>query len=279
LPEPGRVVDLGAHIGTFTLYAAALGHEVAAVDASARNVALLRQSVAANAFRRVHVVHAAVSDAPGELRFTEFGPYGVVSTPLLDWPTVAVKAVTLDGLLDDLGWDGVDVVKMDIEGSEIAALRGMRNALSRERTRLILESNGHTLNLFGHSPGTLLEELCAAGYRTWQVRGRSLVPMEPSELQFECVVDYLALRNGSACPRGWRIGSRRAAAAQARLAAAACRDSNPCVRAHAARTLRLADAAMLSRASIRAALRSLAADPVPDVRADVAWFAAASRDR
>jgi hypothetical protein len=103
--------------------------------------------------------------------------------------------------------------------------------------------------------------------------------MEPSELQFECVVDYLALRNGSACPRGWRIGSRRAAAAQARLAAAACRDSNPCVRAHAARTLRLADAAMLSRASIRAALRSLAADPVPDVRADVAWFAAASRDR
>src|SRR5262245_45259683 len=61
--RPGaRVLDLGTHIGSFTLAAAALGYEVVGVEASPRNAALLRASLIKNGFRKARLVHAAVSD-------------------------------------------------------------------------------------------------------------------------------------------------------------------------------------------------------------------------
>jgi len=60
--RPGMVVlDLGAHLGVWTLLAAARGCTVVAVEANPDNASLLRASVAANHFEAVHVVAAAVS--------------------------------------------------------------------------------------------------------------------------------------------------------------------------------------------------------------------------
>ena len=130
VPVGGRVLDLGAHIGTFSLAAAALGYEVLAVEASPQNAALLQASIEANGFRQMRVIHAAVSDRSGVLEFCAIGPWGHVSTPLLTTPTVRVPAVTVEQILDDHGWDRVDFVKIDIEGSEVAALEGMKQLLS-----------------------------------------------------------------------------------------------------------------------------------------------------
>src|SRR5687767_622988 len=49
----GRFLDLGAHLGSFTLTAAACGHEVLAVDASRVNASLLKASAELNRFRNV----------------------------------------------------------------------------------------------------------------------------------------------------------------------------------------------------------------------------------
>ncbi len=50
--KPGqRVLDLGAHLGGFSLLAAAVGCEVLAVEASARNADLLRKSAEHGKFR------------------------------------------------------------------------------------------------------------------------------------------------------------------------------------------------------------------------------------
>jgi len=187
-------VDLGAHIGTFSLYAAALGHEVVAVDASGRNMALLRASIDINGFDRMHPIQAAVSDARGFLEVTEFGAYGVVAIPRLDWPTVRVPSITLDGLLADLGWRDADFIKMDVEGSEIAALRGMQRLTSTSDVPIVFESNGHTLHLYDQDPAALLQHLHRGGYRSWEIQERRLVPVQPDGPQLACVVDYVALK-------------------------------------------------------------------------------------
>src|SRR5262245_46201019 len=82
LLRPGGVLlDIGAHIGTFALAAAAQGCRVFAVEAGARNVGLLRESVRRNDWQgRVHVIHAAASDAAGELAFSPYGPWGHVAS-------------------------------------------------------------------------------------------------------------------------------------------------------------------------------------------------------
>ena len=271
VPTPGRVVDLGAHIGTFAVYAAALGHEVIAVDASEQNIALLRETMRINAFDRVRAVHAAVSDAPGHLEFTEFGAYGVVATPLLQWPTVRVPAVTVDELLADCGWPDADFVKMDVEGSEMVALRGMSRLLARGNAALVFESNGHTLHLYGQSPAALLNHLHDARYRSWEIRGNRLVPATPHDIQFECLVDYVALSDDAPRIAGWSYDARPASQ-QIDLALSTCRDANANVRAHVGRTLQHADASMLRDARISAALHALARDDDASVRESVIWF-------
>ena len=277
VPTPGRVVDLGAHIGTFAVYAAALGHEVIAVDASEQNIALLRETMKINAFDRVRAIHAAVSDAPGHLEFTEFGAYGIVATPLLQWPTVRVPAVTVDDLLVDCGWLDADFVKMDVEGSEMAALRGMNRLLTRGHAALVFESNGHTLHLYGESPAALLKHLAGMDYHSWEIRGNRLVPATGDDIQFECLVDYVALTDDARRIGGWSYDAPRPASQQVELAVSACRDANPNVRAHVGRTLEHADASTLRDPRIDAALCALARDADASVRESVSWFPPASR--
>jgi FkbM family methyltransferase len=277
LPRPGRVVDLGAHIGTFSLYAAALGHEVVAVDASRRNMALLRASVGINGFDGVHPIHAAVSDAPGFLEFTEFGAYGVVATPRLNWPTVRVPSITLDGLLASLGWRDADFIKMDVEGSEIAALRGMQRLTSTSDVPIVFESNGHTLHLYDQDPEALLQHLRRDGYRSWEIQGRRLIPVQPDAPQLACVVDYVALKRPDERIEGWLFDPPRSPEKEIDVAIAAARDGNPHVRAHVGRTLRRAKATLIADDRVDAALRDLLQDSELEVRKSVAWFSAGNR--
>jgi len=165
VPVGGRVLDLGAHIGTFSLAAAALGYEVLAVEASPQNAALLQASIEANGFRQMRVIHAAVSDRSGVLEFCAIGPWGHVSTPLLTTPTVCVPAVTVEQILDDHGWDRVDFVKIDIEGGEWPILDDPRFQ-GVESSIIVME---------WHEAGCPYEDafsaataaLNGAGYRTW----------------------------------------------------------------------------------------------------------------
>jgi hypothetical protein len=82
LVQPGDgVLDLGGHIGTFALAAAALGCRVVCVEAAPENVALLNASVARNGFDRMHVVWGAATDHEGTLRFLPHGPWGTIANP------------------------------------------------------------------------------------------------------------------------------------------------------------------------------------------------------
>src|SRR2546428_12593170 len=64
--RPGdRVLDLGAHIGTFSLPAAAAGAQVTAVEASPRNGYLLRAARDQNGFATLDIIERAVDAAPG----------------------------------------------------------------------------------------------------------------------------------------------------------------------------------------------------------------------
>ena len=274
LPSPGRVIDLGAHIGTFALYAAAMGHEVVAVDASEQNVAMLKESCSLNGFDRLRVIRAAITDSPGFVQFTELGPYGLVATPRINWETVRVPAITGDGLLDEVGWRDASFIKMDIEGSEVAALRGMRRLIAQTDVPILFESNGHTLHFYDQSPKTLLGQLEQAGYTCWEVSDYRLRSVASTDLQFVCVVDYLAVKDELPAIKGWVVEPRRSPDVQIEMAIASCCHANENHRAHAGRTLQFADASIRSDARVLAALRNLAIDARENVRESVHWAAA-----
>jgi FkbM family methyltransferase len=194
--RPGqRVLDVGAHVGGFSLLAASLGCRVAAIEASPWNVDLLRRSVELNEFRDCQLLNVAAADRPGELEFASMGPWGQVSCEGIDRPTVRVDAVRIDDLLQDLGWDNVEFIKLDVEGYEVRAVRGMARLLSRaDAPPVYFESNSFTLNMYGETPATLFETFRGLGYELtgWDANFAPFAVPDEGFQQTEVVADFLA---------------------------------------------------------------------------------------
>ena len=170
--QPGMVaLDLGAYLGWYTLLAARdVGPygKVYAFEADPRTFRFLRHNVRLNGYGgRVATVPKAVSDEIGAMPFYLHAGLGWNSG--LWKHEGAERAVTVDVTTVDatLGDQRVDVVKMDIEGAEIRALRGMKRVLSRSPDVVMLvEFNAKALAGAGGSLQGLLQELRELGFDT-----------------------------------------------------------------------------------------------------------------
>lgn len=167
LLNPGDVfLDAGANKGYFSLLASRqLGPSgrVWAVEAFPPNAAILRENLNANHTANVTVVDAALSNHIGEIGFRApsqgtTGDGGVSADA-----TLRVPATTLDALTQAHSIHGIAVMKMDIEGAELAALRGAAHLLTEQRIHhIILEL--HTAVLSRDDAQTTMRLIADAGY-------------------------------------------------------------------------------------------------------------------
>jgi len=289
LVAPGdHVLDLGCHLGTFSLPAAAVGAEVLAVDASPRHVEQLTAAAERNGFERIHVVHAALSDGAQPVDFIEQSIHGRVQSGHLagagppTTPTIRVATVTADELLATHGWDDVDVIKMDIEGAEQMALRGMRRLFAGgARPAIVFECNGGTLPLLGGSICELRSVIAALGYELLMIdhlRPGTLVETAPDSVQPEAACDYLAVTARSPeLQERWRIEPPfTAAQTVSRLLDLAASEAAG-YRTYATDLLRFGPPWLRGDPAVGPALRALEHDLDPAVRAAVGAAAAPSR--
>lgn len=266
-PRGGRVLDLGTHVGTFTLAAAALGYEVIGVEASPQNAALLQASLEHNGFRHVQLINAAVSDRPGTLEFSQAGPYGRVGVPEQGQASVIVPALAIDDLVAEQGWEQVDFLKMDIEGSEIAGFQGMPGLLSSpDAPTILVESNGHTLRQFNESPAHLKAILASYGYRSYLIESSRLCPVQPDDFQPVTCVDYLAVKRSTSTLKSCRVDrplTFRELVVRVVHSAHSPHDSE---RLYIARTLTTAAAEILASGQVHQAVQMLRQDPNLEIR-------------
>lgn len=76
-----------------------------------------------------------------------------------------VRTAAIDDCLDELGIERVDLVKMDIEGAELSALRGMRRTIAASAgLQLVMEYNPGALAAFGQEPTAALREALEMGF-------------------------------------------------------------------------------------------------------------------
>lgn len=171
--EGDTVLDLGAHIGWFTLHAArAVGPAgwVYAFEPDPVNFRTLVANVEANRFQdRVVAVPSAVSAVTGTISIYR-GASGSAGSSL--YPTrdagagkFGVETVSLDEFFAQRGWPQVDVVKLDIEGAEKQALEGMRELILRNPgLRMIIEFDPGKQKAAGVDPLDLLETMQGLGF-------------------------------------------------------------------------------------------------------------------
>jgi FkbM family methyltransferase len=271
--DPGSIVlDLGAHLGTFSLAAAARGHRVVAVEASPRNAAFLRASARANGFDDLLVIEVAVSDAPGVVRFRPEGAWGQITE---GWSPgiVEVTADTVTGLLRRHGVERVDFVKLDVEGSEIAAIEGMHDLLAAaDAPPVVYEGNAHTLRMFAATPEDMVAAFTRFGYANYLIGDGELSPVTPQSFQPDTCVDYLAVKDELVAPPGWALRHPRTDQELGRVVALESGLHVVDARAQVARSLARAPESLLARRDVQLALTALAIDPDDTVARAASWW-------
>ena len=142
LQEGMTFVDIGANVGFFTLTAATKvgkSGKVIAVECNPRNCELIYLSLHRNGFDEVTVYPFALGEAQKLMSLSWGFSNGFVTELTNDDEDVGfiVPAVTLDSLLRNES--RVDVIKMDIEGSEAKAWQGMQETIARHRPVFLME--------------------------------------------------------------------------------------------------------------------------------------------
>jgi FkbM family methyltransferase len=139
------VYDIGAQAGIYTLLAAARatrGH-VYSFEPFPRNLEFLRRHIKLNGHTNCTVIDAAVDSTSGTAQFAE-GPTPEMGALSPDG-RLRVNTVALDQLRDAGTLPAPDLVKMDIEGHELEALRGAARLLRTARPVLYLATHSSSL--------------------------------------------------------------------------------------------------------------------------------------
>lgn len=141
IKEDDTVIDIGAHVGIFTLKAAAKAKRVIAIEPDPINYSLLVSNVKRNDLENVSTLNMAVSDFKGtaKLHIGSASVFPTITPELISTEHharrrydkyIIVKVSTLDELLEKSDLTTVDFIKIDVEGAELQVLKGARKTIA-----------------------------------------------------------------------------------------------------------------------------------------------------
>jgi FkbM family methyltransferase len=169
VPRGGTAIDLGAHYGDYTLALSTLvgtnGH-VVAVEPMRHALEVLHRNISINDADNVHVEPVGVGRTKARAVLHHHSDPSRASLGQMDEDgrTEEIEITTLDEIVDRLGLERVDYVKLDIEGSEFDALEGGRTMLEQFRPVVQFEQQPRAAERLGHAPENVWDMLADLGY-------------------------------------------------------------------------------------------------------------------
>ena len=149
------VYEIGAFQGILTLFFSSRAKEVIAYEPNPPSYNRVLQNLRLNGRNNVRVRHLAVGELEGSLTLMSdpLMPGGTTGDPTVAnqikgssaATAVTVPVVTIDNDIAGSRLPVPDFIKIDIEGMELPALRGMTQTLRRHRPALYMEMHGATM--------------------------------------------------------------------------------------------------------------------------------------
>lgn len=170
------VIDIGAHIGYYTLIAAKkVGPKgkVYAFEPLPKNFQLLKRNIEINGYKNVVLINKAVSDKNSKSKLflsneNNFGDQRIYD-PKENRKSVSIHTVTLDSFFRNRN-KKINVIKMDIQGSETKALTGASEVLIKNKSmRILTEFWPRGLHQSGSSGRNYLELLKKNGFKIYEI--------------------------------------------------------------------------------------------------------------
>ncbi len=167
------VLDIGAHIGYYTLIFARLvggDGKVFAFEPDPTNFALLKKNVEMNGYKNVILIQKAVSNKPGKLKLYLCEDNDVdhrIYNSHDGRESIEIEAIRLDDYFRD--YDGrIAFIKMDIQGEEGGG--GMSNLLKKNKNvKIVSEFWPIGLKRFGTEPEEYLKLLLKHGFTLYHI--------------------------------------------------------------------------------------------------------------
>lgn len=175
--RPGNVfLDIGANIGYFSLLAG--NHEptakIIAFEPVGSIFKKLEENISINTVQNIKAVNSGVGDkneereiyisAEDNLGMSSFQKPGSYSGK-----TEMISVITIDEWIKSTALSKIDLIKLDVEGNELAALKGMHKTLQNFKPAVIVEINPETLFQFGLTAADILNNLGQLNFRAFLV--------------------------------------------------------------------------------------------------------------
>jgi FkbM family methyltransferase len=182
LPECPTIIDVGANVGFFSLFAASKwGGQIFAYEPVQANYEEMVHNVKANPHATIKCRHMAVSGVSGVIEILFDHCTTALTTTATASPSVhktgkteEVKAVTLLDIFEQEGLRTVDLLKMDCEGSEFSILYQTSPETLKRISQMAIEVHGNR-DADNHNANALKEFLTATGFTVHSnERGRYL---------------------------------------------------------------------------------------------------------
>jgi FkbM family methyltransferase len=167
------VLDLGANIGYFTLMMAKQAKQVHAFEPEPRNFQTLQKNVELNNIKNAKLYNAAVTETSGTstlyLCDSNRGMHRVYESDWCNEGTTQVKTIRIDDIINH-----ADFIKIDVEGSELGALKGMKELLQRGRSTVLMEFHPPSIIEYGAKPRDVYDFMTSLGYTIRTPNGKPI---------------------------------------------------------------------------------------------------------
>jgi FkbM family methyltransferase len=137
LDTPETILDLGGYCGyTAIAFSARFPNaRIAAVEPHPDNFAALTANIRLNSLQvTVFQAAATVIDGPVQLHLGGGMTHGLMPTNHSTGQEITVEGLSVPTILGRLGWEGIDLLKIDIEGAEEFLFRARQPWLARVKT-------------------------------------------------------------------------------------------------------------------------------------------------
>ncbi len=202
--KPAVIIDVGANVGVYTEQALEIcGDHVVIYAIEPAGAAFKRLAEGFGNDPRVHVLKAGIGAAPGVATLWSDAPGSVLASLYVNPVNGKVageeiEVVTLDGFCEEHGITHVDLLKLDLEGGELDALRGATRLLESGVVRFIQFEFGQP-SLGARTYFVDLFELLHPRYDIYRVLPTALEPLAGYHETLEVFMstNYLAIARAS----------------------------------------------------------------------------------
>jgi FkbM family methyltransferase len=170
IKDEDLIIDIGANIGWYSLVLSYKKNPlVLAFEPDGFNFSLLKDNVAMNSRNNIRLFNLGVSDTPGKMTLYIYKKYNLGRHSFIrqhnSVGTEVVETVQLDQFLNEKGLAGIRVklIKIDIEGYELAAMSGARQALART-DYLLTEFSPGMMKKISHHPMDYINLIRSVGF-------------------------------------------------------------------------------------------------------------------